>query len=103
MGTIGGGYFAGLLAEKHGWRLSFVVFGGLGILLGFVPNRFLVEPPRGASERPAPGADVADSPDLRSPTSDLRSPTSDQRLSLAGFLHLVRRTPTLLCLLGAFM
>ena len=50
MGTIGGGYFAGLLAERYGWRLSFVVFGGLGVLLGFVLHRFLIEPPRGASE-----------------------------------------------------
>jgi MFS family permease len=83
MGTIGGGYFAGLIAEKHGWRLSFVVFGGLGVLLGFVLNRFLVEPPRGASERPASGVDVV--------------------VTFVGFLRLVGRTPTLLCLLGAFM
>ncbi len=45
MGTIGGGYFAGLLAETYGWRLSFIVFGGLGVLLGLVLHRFLIEPP----------------------------------------------------------
>jgi MFS family permease len=87
MGTIGGGYFAGLIAETHGWRLAFVVFGGLGVLLGFVLNRFLIEPPRGAADaldagpRPRPGT----------------------VLTFPGFLRLVRRTPTLLCLLGAFM
>src|SRR5713101_7395106 len=30
MGTIGGGFFAGLIGQTYGWRLSFVVFGGLG-------------------------------------------------------------------------
>jgi MFS family permease len=101
MGTIGGGYFAGLLAERYGWRLSFVVFGGLGVLLGFVLHRFLIEPPRGASEGAAPGVGVAASPDPRSPNP--RSPTPGSRLDFAGFLRLAGRTPTLLCLLGAFM
>ncbi len=50
MGTIGGGFFAGLIAEAYGWRWSFVVFGGMGVLLGVVLTRFLVEPPRGAAD-----------------------------------------------------
>jgi MFS family permease len=87
MGTIGGGYFAGLIAEAHGWRLSFVVFGALGVLLGFVLNRFLVEPARGAADAHSPGA----------------AGTPGPVLTFAGFLRLVGRTPTLLCLLGAFM
>ena len=41
MGTIGGGFFAGLIGERYGWRASFVVFGGRGILLGCVLSRFL--------------------------------------------------------------
>jgi MFS family permease len=85
MGTIGGGYFAGLIAESHGWRLSFIVFGGLGVLLGIVLNRFLLEPPRGASEK----ADASLVPEAT--------------LTFGQFLRLVARTPTLLCLLGAFM
>ena len=44
VGTIGGGFFAGLIGQYYGWRLSFVVFGGLGILLGLVLRRFLIEP-----------------------------------------------------------
>jgi MFS family permease len=52
MGTIGGGFFAGLIAERYGWRLSFVVFGGLGVLLGLVLSRYLPEPPRGAADDP---------------------------------------------------
>src|SRR5579885_3413374 len=34
IGTIAGGFFAGLIGQRYGWRWSFVVFGGLGILLG---------------------------------------------------------------------
>ena len=43
VGTIGGGFFAGLIGQYYGWRLSFIVFGGLGVLLGLraqpVPRR----------------------------------------------------------------
>ncbi len=46
VGTIGGGFFAGLIGQNYGWRWSFVVFGGLGILLGVVLQRYLLEPPR---------------------------------------------------------
>src|SRR5260370_39823395 len=44
IGTIGGGFFAGLIGQYYGWRWSFVVFGGLGCLLGFVLRRWLREP-----------------------------------------------------------
>ncbi|HXJ40937.1 MAG TPA: MFS transporter, partial [Bryobacteraceae bacterium] len=49
-GTIAGGFFAGLIGQVYGWRWSFVVFGTLGILLGFVLNRWLHEPARGAAD-----------------------------------------------------
>jgi MFS family permease len=91
VGTIGGGFFAGLIGQYYGWRLSFVVFGGLGVLLGFVLNRFLIEPPRGAADRA----------ELEGPTTAL--PVQGQKLSFTAFLRLVARTPTLLCLMGAFM
>jgi len=93
MGTIGGGYFAGLIAETYGWRLSFVVFGGLGVLLGFVLHRFLIEPPRGASE----------SAPLDAARGGSASLVPAAALTFGGFLKVVGRTPTLLCLLGAFM
>jgi predicted MFS family arabinose efflux permease len=79
-GTIAGGFFAGKIGEVYGWRWSFVVFGGLGVLLGFVLTRFLKEPQRGQSEVGA-GA----------------------TLSLGDFGRLLRRTPTALCLTAAFM
>jgi MFS family permease len=91
VGTIGGGFFAGLIGQYYGWRLSFVVFGGLGILLGLVLTRYLVEPPRGAAEL-VDATGVSDAPVV------LRG-----GLSLPAFLRLLVRTPTLLCLMGAFM
>ena len=80
-GTIAGGFFAGWIGQRYGWRWSFLVFGGLGILLGFVLNHFLREPRRGQADLSV----VAPS------------------LNLAQFLQLLRRTPTALCLAGAFI
>ena len=60
-GTIAGGFFAGLIGQHYGWRWSFIVFGGLGILLGFVLNRFLREPQRGQ-------ADLAEAPSAKVPS-----------------------------------
>jgi MFS family permease len=85
-GTIGGGFFAGLIAESYGWRWSFIVFGGLGVLLGVVLTRFLIEPKRGATEPESPARAM-----------------DGASLGLVAFLRLAMRTPTLLCLLGAFM
>lgn len=51
IGTIAGGFFAGWIAQSHGWRWSFIVFGGAGVLLGAILSRFLREPER--RERPA--------------------------------------------------
>src|SRR5882672_93478 len=83
MGTIGGGFFAGLIAERYGWRWSFIVFGGLGVLLGFALTRFLIEPMRGATE-PAQAAPAIGAPG-----------TSDKNdLGLGAFLRLAGRTPT---------
>ncbi|HZL57856.1 MAG TPA: MFS transporter, partial [Bryobacteraceae bacterium] len=50
IGTIAGGFFAGLIGQVYGWRWSFVLFGALGILLGLVLRRFLREPVRGQAE-----------------------------------------------------
>ena len=81
VGTIVGGFFAGLIAERYGWRSSFVVFGAAGVFLGLVLGRFLEEPPRGAVEHGEGGLP----------------------LSLPSFARLLARTPALLCLMGAFM
>ena len=46
IGTIAGGFFSGLIGQHYGWRWSFIVFGGLGIVLGLFLNRWLIEPER---------------------------------------------------------
>ncbi len=94
MGTIGGGFFAGLIGQHYGWRWSFIVFGGLGVLLGIVLNRYLVEPVRGAADVSEAANDLGGTP---------HATASSARLSFAEFVRLVGRTPTLLCLMGAFM
>jgi MFS family permease len=50
IGTIAGGFFAGLIGQRYGWRWSFVVFGGLGIVLGLALNKWLIEPDRAPAE-----------------------------------------------------
>jgi MFS family permease len=57
MGTIGGGFFAALIAQHYGWRLSFIVFGALGVLLGLALSRALPASPVPGLQAslPAPG------------------------------------------------
>jgi MFS family permease len=81
VGTIGGGFFAGLIGQYYGWRLSFIVFGAAGVLLGFVLARFLREPVRGASENLVAG----------------------KPFTIGEFLTIAWRTKTLRVLLGAFV
>ena len=94
VGTIAGGFFAGLIGQHYGWRSSFVIFGACGILLGFVLNKFLIEPQRGA-------ADLAD----LGPGSRPLAPSTIQapRMRTVDFLKVIWGTPTVLLLMAAFM
>jgi MFS family permease len=89
VGTIAGGFFAGWIAERYGWRWSFVFFGSLGILLGFVLVRLLREPQRGAAdlEGRAKGGSAA----------------IEKRIRLREFLRIARGAPSVLMLMGAFV
>ncbi len=87
LGTIAGGFFGGLISQYFGWRWSFVVFGGLGVVLGFVLTKLLVEPERGA----------ADLDDYGVRHHELRS------MPLTEFLKVIWTTPTVLLCMGAFM
>jgi MFS family permease len=89
LGTIAGGFFAGLIGQHYGWRSSFVIFGGCGILLGLVLQRFLREPNRGAADLKDAGAG--------------EQAATVRRMSIPDFLKVIRRTPTVLCLMLAFM
>ncbi len=84
-GTVAGGFFAGLIGQHYGWRWSFIVFGGMGVLLGFVLNKLLIEPERGASE---------ETPENANP---------DERLPMLAFMKLLRTTPLALILMAAFL
>ncbi len=76
-GTIGGGFFAALIAQHYGWRSSFVAFGVCGLLLGILLSKFLIEPKRSATESP--------------------------RMPLAEFLRELRTKPTAILLMAAFL
>jgi MFS family permease len=89
VGTIGGGTFAGIIAEYFGWRWSFILFGGLGILLGLVLSRFLREPRRGAADAPE--------------ESSVPPKVAGQPLPLGTLLAVIWTTPTVLCLMAAFL
>jgi MFS family permease len=88
VGTIAGGFFAGLIGQHYGWRSSFVVFGAAGIVLSFILGRFLFEPTRGA-------ADLADV------TGESIEARLIHRTSIPEFIRLILRNPTgLLCMAG---
>jgi MFS family permease len=94
MGTIAGGFFAGLIAEHFGWRWSFIVFGMSGIVLGLFLDRFLHEPQRGA-------ADTSDNSLGPSPLTTHHSPPTN--LGFWQAWPIIWRTPTVLILMLAFM
>ncbi|MGH9344931.1 MAG: MFS transporter [Terriglobia bacterium] len=52
-GSIAGGALAALIAQSHGWRISFTAFGGCGIILALVLIVCLKEPERLPSEKAA--------------------------------------------------
>jgi MFS family permease len=87
IGTVAGGFFAGLIGMRYGWRWSFVVFGGAGMLLGLVLHRFLIEPQRNHTG----GED-----------DRLLSSAARQAAQNDGLPQLLRK-PTVLCLMAAFM
>lgn len=82
IGTIAGGFFAGLIGQYYGWRWSFVVFGGLGIILGLFLRKLLIEPERGATEE---------------------APIPQRKLSAGEALRTIFGKPTVICLMLAFL
>jgi MFS family permease len=89
IGTIAGGFFAGYIGQYYGWRLSFVVFGGLGILLGLAIHRWVIEPEGNCED----GEESA----LGEPAENAA------RMPLSEFLRMLRSNPTALFLMAAFL
>jgi MFS family permease len=93
VGTIAGGFFAGWIGQVYGWRWSFIVFGGLGVLLGFVLHKFLHEPVRGAADGPAAPASAVAGGQAKAP----------EKLTAGQTFALILRKPTAMALMLAFM
>ncbi len=87
IGTIGGTCIAGLIGQSVGWRIPFVLFGALGVVLALVLWKFLVEPDRGA-------ADLME--------SGKQSNASHRKIGWGEFFKLFFTTPTAVLLLLAF-
>lgn len=86
-GTVGGGYWAGAIAQRHGWRPALFFFGALGCIVGLVLMRMLREPKRGSA-------------DTRGEVSDSQM-QSGATLSFGDILSLLR-IRSLLGLMGGF-
>lgn len=54
LGLVAGGGLAGYLGEQHGWRSSFLVLGGLGLLLALASWFALKDGPARANQETAP-------------------------------------------------
>ena len=79
IGTVGGTCMAALIGQKYGWRVPFVIFGALGVVLGIVLWLFLYEPKRGA-------ADLAE--------SGAKKTASHRKIGWGEFFRLFFTTPT---------
>jgi MFS family permease len=81
-GTILGSWLAAELAQRHGWRSPFYLFGPVGFLLAAVLLFSLREPRRGAAEN--------------------SSPAEERTLSLRESWRAIARMPAVWLLMGAF-
>lgn len=82
-GTIAGTALSGLAGQWFGWRSSFLLLGGAGLLLGLVLWGFLREPVRGMSDPARADAETS--------------------LGLGADLFAVLRNPRVLLLIGVFV
>jgi len=119
-GTVLGSWVAAVLAERHGWRAPFLVFGPVGLVLAVVLARWLREPTRGAAEAevltlvgtPRRGVRVEGAGDAsaRRPypaacqdTSPEAAPEGAERLSIAETVGVILRTPAAMLLMTGFL
>lgn len=70
-GSIAGGALSGFMGQYYGWRISFVVFGALGVALSMMLFWLLREPVRGMADRTGyPSSPVVQGGDLLEALSD---------------------------------
>ncbi len=90
IGTIIGSWAGAWFAERHGWRVGFYFFGGMGMVLALCLYRFLREPVRGEAE--AASGELA-----------AHGLTTGEKLSVSQTLRIIFRTPTVPLLMLAFL
>jgi MFS family permease len=90
VGTILGSWIGAWFAERHGWRVGFYFFGGMGMLLAIALYNLLREPRRGE-------ADTA-SGDLAA-----HGVTAGEKLSIVETLRAIFRSPAVPFLMLAFV
>jgi MFS family permease len=104
MGTIGGGFLAGLFGEYYGWRSSFIIFGSLGIVLGLILLGLLREPQRGSADRQDEIPTLA--PPAGSEATNRAGMGQAQELGLVPVTTAIKwvlGTPSAVLLMGAFV
>ncbi|MDR0901302.1 MAG: MFS transporter [Opitutaceae bacterium] len=87
VGGVAGATLAGVIGEAHGWRPSFWLLGGIGLLLAAVFSIALKNIPKGASDNAATATTAA-------------AAAPAPRMSVAETIRLILRTPTALCLIA---
>lgn len=94
-GSIAGGALSGIIGQTYGWRVTFIWFGALGILLGAILWLFIHEPNRGLAQ----SADAV----LESAEDPIIIQTSTAPLSFFAGLKDVLTRPLVLVLITVFM
>jgi sugar phosphate permease len=86
VGIVCSGALAGYIGQEYGWRLAFITFGCIGILVSLVVRRAIHEPRRGQADlgaaASATGASASEMP-LRARIAEILSNSSAVPLMLA--------------------
>ncbi len=77
IGVVLASMIGGVVADRYGWRMAFIVLGAPGLLIALIARLTVREPPRGA------GATGAPTPNLRAALAELRSKRSFWHIAAA--------------------
>jgi MFS family permease len=79
IGAILAGVIGGVVADRYGWRMAFIVLGAPGLLIAAIAWLTVREPPRGA----AIGAEARPTPSFKAALGELASKRSFWHIALA--------------------
>lgn len=96
IGSIGGSWLGAWLAERHGWRVGFYLFGGIGIVLALLLYGILMEPKRGA-------ADAEGTEESATDTHGVVTGAVENPLGLVETLKVIFTKPVALLLMAVFL